>query len=56
MFSYLFQATLAALLVFGATVGVTKFVLEATHRPVLSDQERDIELAKRSAEDTDAVA
>jgi hypothetical protein len=30
---------LAALLVFGATVATTKFVLEITSNPVLSDEE-----------------
>jgi hypothetical protein len=36
---YIFQVALAALLVLGATVGVTKFVMEITGNPVLSDEE-----------------
>ena len=39
------------------TILVTKFVLEAMHLPVMSDQEWDIEMAKRPllADDNDVA-
>ena len=39
------------------TVLVTKFVLEAMHLPIMSDQEWDIEMAKRPllADDNDVA-
>lgn len=42
------QLLVGLVLVVGATVAVTKFILEVNHMPVVSDDEWDIEMAKRS--------
>jgi hypothetical protein len=50
----MFEGIVGFVAIIAVTVFVTKFVLEAMHLPVMSDQEWDIEMAKRP--DTDAVA
>jgi hypothetical protein len=47
MMPYIFQAVLAALLVLGVTVAVTKFVLEVAHIPVMADEEWETQQAPR---------
>jgi hypothetical protein len=44
---YLFQVALAILLMFGAVIGTTKFILEVYGLPVISEEEWEIE-RKRS--------
>ena len=43
----LLEGIVGLLAIIAVTVFVTKFVLEAMHLPVMSDQEWDIEMAKR---------
>jgi len=43
----LLEGIAGLLAIIAVTVFVTKFVLEAMHLPVMSDQEWDIEMAKR---------
>ena len=43
----LLEGIVGLLTIIAVTVLVTKFVLEAVHLPVMSDQEYDIEMAKR---------
>ena len=41
------EGIVGLLTIIAVTVFVTKFVLEAVHLPAMSDQEYDIEMAKR---------
>jgi len=47
----LLEGILGLVAILAVTVFVTKFVLEAMHLPVMSDQEWDIEMAKRPVAD-----
>ena len=53
----LLEGIAGLLVIIAVTVFITKFVLEAMHLPVMSDQEWDIEQAKRPllADDNDVA-
>ena len=53
----LLEGIAGLLAIIAVTVFVAKFVLEAMHLPVISDQEWDIEMAKRPllADDNDVA-
>jgi hypothetical protein len=45
---YMFQVALAILLMYGAVIGTTKFILEVYGVPVLDDEEWELERAQRN--------
>ena len=53
----LFEGIVGLLAIIAITVFITKFVLESMHLPVMSDQEWEIEMAKRPllADDNDVA-